>query len=85
MKYIDPAYFLTASKLAWQTALKKIQVKLVLLTDIDMLLMVETGIKGTICHAIIHHYEKGNEYMKYYDKNKEPCYLKSWKVNSLYG
>ena len=38
---IDPVKFLLAPSLAWQAALKKTEVKLELLTDIDMLLMVE--------------------------------------------
>ena len=49
---LDTAKFLSAPGLAWQAALKKIKVKLVLLTDIDMLLMVEKGIRGRICHSI---------------------------------
>ena len=38
--------------LAWQAALKNTKIKLYLLTDINMLLMVEKGIKGGICHPI---------------------------------
>ena len=49
---LDPAKFLSAPGLAWQAVLKKIKVKLVLLTDIDLLLMVEKGIRGRICHSI---------------------------------
>ena len=49
---LDPVKFISAPGLAWQAALKKTEVKLDLLTDIDMLLMVEKGIKGGICHAI---------------------------------
>ena len=49
---LDPARFLTASGLAWKAALKKIKVKLDLLTDIDMLLMVEKGIRGGICYSV---------------------------------
>ena len=49
---LDPVKFLSASGLAWQLVLKKIKVKLDLLTDIDMLLMVEKGIKGGICYSI---------------------------------
>ena len=41
--------FLTAPELAWQGCLKKTTVELVLLTKIDMLLMVEIGIRGGIC------------------------------------
>ena len=55
----DPAHFLSAPGLAWQACLKKAGVKFELLTDIDMLLMVEKGIRGGICHAI-HTYAKAN-------------------------
>ena len=48
----DPAKFFSAPKLAWQAALKKTKVKLDFLTIIDMLLMVEKGMKGGICHSI---------------------------------
>ena len=42
---LDPEKFLSAPGLAWKVALKKTKVKLGLLTDIDMLLMVEKGIR----------------------------------------
>ena len=40
------AYFLSSPGLAWKTSLKKAGIRLKLLTDIDMLLMVEKGIRG---------------------------------------
>ena len=46
---------LSAPELAWQACLKKTKVKLELLTDIDMLLMVEKGTRGGICQAIHRH------------------------------
>ena len=49
--YLDYVKFLSAPGLAWQAALKKTEVKLESLTDIDMLLMVEKGLWGGICHA----------------------------------
>ena len=49
---LDPVEFLSPPGLAWQAALKKNKVQLDLLTDIDMLLMVEKGIRGGICNAI---------------------------------
>ena len=39
--HLDPVKFLSAPGLAWQAALKKTEVKLELLTDIDMPLMVK--------------------------------------------
>ena len=47
---IDPGHFLSAPGLEWQAALKMTKAKLDLLTDIDMLLMIEKGIRGGICH-----------------------------------
>ena len=41
-----------APGLAWQGCLKKTEIKLELLTYVDMLLMVDKGIRGGICHAI---------------------------------
>ena len=49
---LDPAHFLSAPGLAWQACLKKTGVKLELLTDNNMLMMVEKGIRGGMCHAI---------------------------------
>ena len=56
---LDPAKFFSALGIAWQAALKKSKVKLDLLTDIDMLLMVEKGIRGGICHSV-YRYAKAN-------------------------
>ena len=49
---LDPVKFLSALGLAWQPALKKATVKIDLLTDIDMLFIIEKGIRGRKCYAI---------------------------------
>ena len=65
---------------------KKTGVKLELLPDIDMLLMVEKGIRERICHAIYKHAKaNNNKYMKNYDKNTESSYLMYLDANNLYG
>ena len=50
---LNPAHFLSALGLAWQTCLKNTGVKLELSTDIDMLLMIEKGSKSRICQKQI--------------------------------
>ena len=76
---------MSAPGLAWQACLKKTGVKLELFVDIDMLLMVEKGIRGGICYAI-HRYTKGNNrYMKNYDKNIISSYLMYLSANNLNG
>ena len=64
---LDSSYFYSAPGLAWQACLKKTEVKLELLTDIDMLLMVRKGIRGGICQSIHRYAETNNKYMKNYD------------------
>ena len=82
---LDSAKFLSAPRLAWQAALKKAEVELDLLTDIDMLLKAEKSIRERICDAIYRYAKANNKYMKDYDKNKESSYLNYWDVNNLYG
>ena len=82
---LDPAHFLSAPGLPWQACLKKTEVKLELLTDVDMLLMVEKGIRVGICHAIHRYAKANNKYMKNYDKNKESSYIQYLDANNLYG
>ena len=43
---LDPAWYFTSPGLAWDASLKKTEVKLELLTDIDMLQMIEKGTRG---------------------------------------
>ena len=64
---------------------KKINVNPALLTDIDMLLMVEKGIRGRICQEIHRHANANNKYMKNYNKDIISSYLRYLDVNSLYG
>ena len=82
---LDPVKFISASGLAWKAALKKTEVKLELLTDVDMLLMVEKGIRDEICHAIHRYAKASNKYMKGYHKNKDSSYPNYWDVNNLHG
>ena len=82
---LDPAHFLSTPGLTWQACLKKTEVKLELLTDVDMLLMVEKGIRGGICHAIHRYAKANNNYMKDYNKDEEESFLEYLDVNNLYG
>ena len=62
---LDLYKYILAPGLAWETALKN-EINLELLTEIDMLLMLEKGINT------FHPYAKANKkYMKDYDKNEE--------------
>ena len=83
---LDPAHFYTAPELAWQAALKYTGVKLELLTNIDMLLMFEKGIRGSITQAVHRYARVNNKYMgDQYNSDEESSYLKYLDANNLYG
>ena len=72
---LDPAHFVSLPGLAWQACLKKTNIELELLTDYDMLLMVEEGIRGGICHSIQRYVKANNKYMQNYNNNEESSYI----------
>ena len=82
---LDPVRFLSTPGLAWQARLKKTEVELELLTNIDMLLMTEKGTRGGICDAIHRYANANNKYMKNYDKNTTSSYLMYLDASNLYG
>ena len=82
---LNPAHFLSLPGLAWQACLKKTNIELELLTDYDMLLMAEEGIRGGICHSIHRYAKPNNKYMKNYNKDEESSYIQYLDSNNLYG
>ena len=64
-------HFLSISGLAWQACLKKAEVKLELLTDNEILMMVEKGIRGRMCQAVYRYAKANNKDINDYDKDIE--------------
>ena len=58
--------------------------KLELLTNLDMLLMVEEGIRGGMCQAVYKYAKANNEFMKNYNKCIKSSYIKLLDANNLY-
>ena len=76
---------MSAPGLAWQACLKKTEVELELLTDVDMLLMVEKVIREGICRAIHRYAKVNNKYMKDYNEDEEESFFEYLDANDLYG
>ena len=66
LKYINQTLhiFLSALGLAWQACLNKTGIELELLTDNNMLMMHENGIRGGMCNAVYRYAKANNNYMK---------------------
>ena len=83
---LNPAWYFSAPGLAWDAALKIRKVQLELLSDPDMLLMIESGIRGGIATISRRHAKANNEYMgtEFYPV-KEAKLISYLDANNLYG
>ena len=82
---LNPAHFLSAPGLAWQACLKNKGVESEFFTNIDMLLMIEKGIRCRMSQEIHRYAKANNKYMKNYNKNIKLSYLIYLDANNLYG
>ena len=83
---LDPAHLYTAPGSAWDAALKVTKVELEVLSDPDMLLMIENGIRGGVSTICNRYGKSNNKYMgDRFDASKLPKYITYLDANNLYG
>ena len=82
---LDPVYYYTTPGLAWDAMLKMTGVNLELLSNVDMLLMIEKGIRGGVSMVSNRYGKVNNKYMKDFNKNEPSKFLTYLDTNNLYG
>jgi hypothetical protein len=82
---LDCAHYYTTPNFAWDAMLKMTDVKLELLTDYNMFLMTQSGMRGGVAMISHRHAEANNPYLDSYDKSKENSHIIYWDANNLYG
>ena len=82
---LDPAHYFTSPGLSWDALLKKTGVELELLTDYEMHMFVERGIRGGISMVSKRHAKANNPLVSDYDESKPNSYIMYLDANNLYG
>ena len=82
---LDPCHYFTSPGLSWDAMLKMTNIKLELMTDIDMSQFIEKGMCGGVSYIANRYGNANNKYMKEYDEKAPSKYIMYLDANNLYG
>ena len=82
---LDPFHYLSSPGLSWDAMFKMTEIELELISDIDMYLFIEKGIRGGISYITKRHNKANNKYVKNPDNIKKDTFITYFDVNNLYG
>ena len=82
---LDPCHYFTSPGLSWDAMLKMTNIKLELMTDIDMFQFIEKGMRGGTSYIANRYGEANNKYMKTYNEKAPSKYIMYLDANNLYG
>ena len=87
LKYynLDPCHYFSAPGLSWDAMLKMTKVELEKISDADMHLFIEKGMRGGISYVNKRCSKANNKYCPDYDKEKPEIYINYIDMNNLYG
>ena len=82
---LDPCHYFTSPSLSWDAMLKMTNIKLELMTDVDMFQFIEKGMRGGVSYIANRYGKANNKYMKEYDEKAPSKYIMYLDANNLYG
>ena len=82
---LGPAWYYTSPGLSWDALQKKTEIKLDLLSDINMILFIESGIRGGVSMISNRYGKANNKYMENYNPDEESKFITYLDANNLYG
>ena len=82
---LDPCHYFTSPGLSWDAMLKMTNIKLELMTDIDMFQFIEKGMRSGVSYIANRYGNAKNKYMKEYNEKAPSKYIMYLDANNLYG
>ena len=82
---LDPAHYYTSPGLFWDACLKMTGIELELISDSDMYLFIEIGLRGGLSVITQRKGVANNKFMNSYDKKSKSKYISYFDANNLYG
>ena len=82
---LDPCHYFSSPGLSWDAMLKMTGIKLDLISDIDMHLFIEKGMRHGISYICKRYSKPNNKYTKCYDISEKSKFIMFLDANSLYG
>ena len=82
---LDPCHYFTSPSLSWDAMLKMTNIKLELMTDIDMYQFIEKCMRGGVSYIANRYGKANNKYMKEHDEKAPSKYIMYLDANNLYG
>ena len=82
---LDPCNYFSAPGLSWDALLRMTKINLDLISDVNVQLFIEKGMRGGISYIAHRHAVANNKYMKNYNPERESSYIMYLDANNLYG
>ena len=82
---LDPCHYFSSPGLSWYAMLKMTKVELEKISNADMHLFIERGMRGGLCYVSKRYCKANNEFCRDYDKTNPKVYIKYLDMNNLYG